>query len=246
MKFVFTPDWFLGKDILIEAFSFVVLFTFSFLCMKNYKINKSKKSLYLGTGFILIALAQLATIATKLVLYYDIGPSQEIGSMIIAYQLLSSVDIFYYIGFFAHKFLTLIGFYIIYRLPIEKNSRKDFFLTLYFIIIFSIFSIGINYLFHTTALVLLLLITRNYFQVYKKNKSSNTKILITAFALLSLSNVIFILSKMSTMYVVANIIGLISYVILLILIIRILKYGKKTKQDGHNIRHTDSNQGKRW
>lgn len=241
MKFVLTPDWFLGKDILIEAFSFIVLFALSFICIKNYKLNKSKKCLYLGTGFILITMAQLATIATKLVLYYDIGPSQQIGSVIIAYQLVKSVDIFYYMGFFFHKLLTLIGFYIIYRLPIEKKSLEDFFLTLYFIVIFSILSIGINYLFYVTSLVLLLLITKNYLSVYRKNKSQNTKILITVFALLSLSNVIFILSKVSTMYILANIIGLISYIILLILVIRISKYGKKTKQDGYNIRHTCDN-----
>ena len=29
MRFVFTPTWFLGKDVLIEAFSFIVLFIFT-------------------------------------------------------------------------------------------------------------------------------------------------------------------------------------------------------------------------
>ena len=72
VKIVFTPDWFLGKDVLIDFFSFLVLFTFFILAVKTYKLNKNRRFLYLGWGFGLIGLAQLAAVITKLVLYYDI------------------------------------------------------------------------------------------------------------------------------------------------------------------------------
>ena len=241
MKIVFTPDWFLGKDVLIEGFSFIVLLIFSFLAIKNYKLNKNRKFLYLGVGFGLIALAQLAAVITKLVLYYDIGLSQEIGQAIITSQILKSVDIFYYAGFFFHRFLTLLGLYVIYRLPRKKKSSVDIILGIYFIIISTLLSRGIYYLFHLTALILLILIINNYYQVYKKNKFVNTKILIFAFGILALSQLIFIISKLELAFVTANIVELISYIILLILIIRILQYGKKKKSYGHHIRYAVNN-----
>ncbi len=241
VKIVFTPDWFLGKDVLIEGFSFIVLFIFSFLSIKNYKLNKNRKFLYLGVGFGLIALAQLAAVITKLVLYYDFGPSQEIGQAIITSQILKSVDIFYYAGFFFHRLLTLLGLYVIYRLPRDKKSSKDFVLVLYFIIISALLSKQVYYLFHATALILLILIMNNYYEVYKKNKFVNTKILILAFGILALSQLIFIISRLEMAFVAANIVELISYIILLILIIRILQYGKKKKPYGHNIRYIGNN-----
>jgi hypothetical protein len=246
MKIVPTPDWFLGKDVIIEAFSFIVLFIFSFLSIRNYKLNKNRSFLYLGVGFALIALAQLAAVMTKLVLYYDIGPSQAIGTAIITSQLVSSVDIFYYAGFFFHRILTLSGLYIIYRLPRHKKSVGDYVLIIYFILISAFLSEGVFYLFHLTALVLLVLIVHNYYMIYKKNKFTNTKILMLAFGILALSQLFFIVSNLEIMFVLGNIIELVSYTILLILIIRILKYGKKKKSYGYNIRHAGNHPRKRW
>lgn len=245
VKIVPTPDWFLGKDVLIEAFSFIVLFIFSFLAIKNYKVGKNRKFLYLGAGFGLIGLAQLAAILTKLVLYYDFGPSQEIGKAIVTSQILNSVDIFYYAGFFFHQLLTLIGFYMIYRLPREQKSIGDYLLIGYFIIISALVSREITFIFHLTALMILLMIVGNYYDVYKKNRFLNTKILMTAFGILAFSQVLYLFSAYSLLYVTGNIIELISYTILLGLIIRIRKYGKKKKSYGNNIRYVGDNSGKK-
>ena len=203
--------------------------------------------MYLGIGFSLIALAQMASILTKLVLYYDIGPAQVIGQAIITGQLLSSVNIFYYIGFFFHKFLILIGLFIIYKLPQKKMYMGDYVLVLYFIVLSAILGAygEFFYFFHLTAFVLLILIVNHYYKIYKENKFANTKILITAFGILALAQLIYILSKIEILFVMANTLELISYVILLFLIIRILKYGEKKKSYGHHIRHVVNHPRKR-
>ena len=241
VKIVPTPDWFLGKDVLIETFSFVVLFLFSFLSIKNYRVNRNRRFLYLGVGFGLIALAQLAAVITKLVLYYDIGPSQNIGQAIITSQLLSSVDIFYYAGFFFQSFLTLCGLYIIYRLPRKKKSVGDYFLVVYFILLSSILSSEFYYLFYITSLFLLVLITNNYYEVYKKTKFVNTMILVVAFSMLTLSQLIFIFSTIDALFFLASVIELISYLGLLFLVIKILKHGEKKGPHGYNIRYAGNN-----
>jgi len=234
MKIVLTPDWFLGKDVLIEIFSFIVLFAFFLLCLRYYKLNKKKNILYLGLGFLLISAAQIAIILTKLVLYYDTTLTQQIGQMVITYSIVRSVDLFYYLGFFFQRILTLLGFYIIYRLPVKRKARGDFFLVLYFIFLSTVLNLVIYYspndlglisesFFHITALIILALIIRNYLIVYSKNKLLNTKILIIAFSILALGHAISLFSKSSTMFVIANLIELLSYMILLLLIIRILR-----------------------
>ena len=82
MGFVFTPSWFLGQDVLIEIFSFLILFIFSFLAFKSYKLSRKKSVLYLGIGFFLIAAAEMLTILVKFVIYYNDPVTQEIGRVI--------------------------------------------------------------------------------------------------------------------------------------------------------------------
>ena len=78
VKIVFTPDWFLNNDVLINLVSFFVLGLFFLFAIKSYTLNKKKSILYLGIGFLLVAIGELATVATKLVLYYDTEITKEI------------------------------------------------------------------------------------------------------------------------------------------------------------------------
>ena len=135
--------------------------------------------------------------------------------------------------------------YIICRLPREHRSIWDSILIIYFIVISALGSQEIFYLFHITALVILLFIGYNYYKLYMRNQFKNTLILLFAFLFLGLSQLIYILSPVETMYVLANILELITYIVLLILVVIILYYGKKTKPNGHHIRHVSDNSRKK-
>lgn len=230
MKIVPTPDWFLTNDVLIEIFSFIILFLFFIFAFKSYKLSKKKSVLFLGIGFLLISLAEFSNIATKFVLYYDTGITKEIGRAIIDSNLIGSVDIFYYIGFSLNRLLTLLGLYVIYKLPLPGKISGEFFLNVYLITLVAILSQSLPYLYNLTALFFLIFIINKYRKVYKKHKLTNTKILLSAFALLAISQVIFIFSKVNYVYVTGQSIQLISYMILLVLIMRLLKNGEKKKQ----------------
>ncbi|HOW37146.1 MAG TPA: hypothetical protein PLK34_02770 [Candidatus Pacearchaeota archaeon] len=246
MNLLFTPDWFLGRDILIEIFSFVVLSVFFILCLRNYKLNRNKKTLYLGVGLLFIALAQAAMAATKFAIFYNTSVTSSIGDFIIQTKVVSSVQIIYGISFFLFRMFTLLGLYILYRLPTKKNLVGDFLLAFYFIIISAVLGREFYYLFHATALVLLGLITYNYYLLYKQNRFVNTKILTFAFGLLALSQFLFMLSQLEVVYVIGNLIELVSYLIVLFLIFKILKHGQKTKPNGYNLRYARHHTGKRW
>ncbi|HTY44151.1 MAG TPA: hypothetical protein VMC80_02825 [Patescibacteria group bacterium] len=244
MKIVLTPDWFLGKDVLIDFFSFVILFIFLFLCVKNYKLDKNKKLLYLGIGFGLVGLAELASIFTKLVLYYDTSFTRAIGQLVVTYHVVSTVDVFYYLGFFFFRFFTLAGLYVIYKLPLEGEKKTDFLLSIFFIFVISILSQNMDYLFRLTEFVLLAVIIRNYYFVYKKNRSKKTLILLSAFSILAISNLIYLFSGANVVYVIADLMELVSYLTMLVLIIKILKYGKEKKSNGHHFGHFRNNSAK--
>ncbi len=230
MKIVFTPDWFLGTDVMIELFSFIILFLFFVFSYKSYKITKNKKSLYLGLGFLLIAIAEAATILTKVVLYYDMSFTRHIGEMVLTYNVVKSVDFFYELGFFLHKFFTLLGLYFIYRLPMREKSSSDALLIVFFILISSLVSTTVYYLFHVTSLILLSLIFIEYYGVYRKNKSKNTKMFLIAIGLLAFSSILFIMSSLAAVYVGGQFIQLIAYIVLLVLIIGILNSSKEIKK----------------
>ncbi|MBU4086464.1 MAG: hypothetical protein KKB21_02700, partial [Nanoarchaeota archaeon] len=118
----------------------------------------------------------------------------------------------------------------------KRDIGSDALLAVYFILISSFFGNTFYYIFHLTALVFLVMIISSYLEVYKKNKSKNTKVLIAAFSLLALSQVIFILSTLKVCYAIAQIAQLVSYIILLFLMIRILRperreqYGRQKKK----------------
>ena len=227
MKIVFTPDWFLGIDVFINLFSFLILALFFFLSLKSYKLSKKKNSLELGIGFFLIALSQLAVILTKAVLYYDTTFTRSIGIAAITYNVVQSVNIFYYAGFFFQRLLALAGLFVIYRIYRKEKHLSDLFLAVYLLTIIAALSINAPHVFYVTSLLLALLIINNYRKVYKLNKNKNTLILITGFAILALSSVVYSLAKFGGLWdVAANIIELVSYSVFLVVILHIFKAAK--------------------
>ncbi len=236
MKIVFTPDWFLNFDVLIESFGFMILGLLFLFAIQAYTISKKKSVLYLGFGFLLIALGELTTVFTKLILYYDSSVTSGIGQAIVTQGIVSSIDIFYYAGFFLHRLFILLGLYLIYKLPDvrKKSDPADFALTLYFILMTVILSNSVYYLYHLTAFILLALIVRDYVRIYIGKKSKNTSFLISAFSLLAISQILFIFSSVDILYVLAQTLQTVSYVILLTFIVKITKNGKKAKPNGNN------------
>ncbi len=187
-------------------------------------------------GFLLIALAELSNILTKIPLYYHTQIISNIGTAIISYDIVKTVDIFYYIGFFFDRILTLFGFYIMYKLPLERVSG-EFFLNLYLIVIVSLMSQSYYYVYHLTALILLIFLVNKYYKIYRKDGVANTGILVMAFVLLGLSQTVFLFSKLNYIYVTGQLMQLASYIILLVLIVKIVKDGKKKKPSGDYPRH---------
>jgi hypothetical protein len=238
MVTIFSPQWFLGFDIAIEFFILIVLSTFFILSIRSYRLSNKKNFLYLGAGFLLIALAQLSSVLTQIVLYYNLSIFQYLGQALVNYNFSNSFDEIiesvYFFGFFLNRFLTLLGLFLIYKLPSKEKESGDLVLAVYLLFVLCLFSplnSQVYYIFHLTVLLILGLIIKNYYNIYSKNKNINTKMLVIVFGILLLSRINFLfLVKSPLFYVMGNIIELVGYVVLLLLMTRILRQSKKYKE----------------
>jgi len=227
LKVVLSPQWFFGPDILIDFFSFVVLFLFAIISLKYYGMSKNKGLLYLGISFFLVGLGELSRIIMNFGLYYNFTVTYNIGKMIVTSEIVKSIDVIYGLGFFFYRFFVMLGFYFIYYINKKKKSRIEHLIMIYFILIAAIFTSNAYGVFHMTVTVFLAVIFAHYWKVYKKTKSENTHLLAAAFLVLVVSNVIMIFSRLNAgAYLVANLMELGSYILFLFVIIRIYKHGR--------------------
>ncbi len=225
---VYSPQWFYGKDIIIDIFSIFVLFLIGYSSLQFYRLKKNKKHAYLALSFFFVGLSFLFKILTNFTIYYNVLETEHLGAFTFIHQEVESSTILFFIGFLLYRILTLLGLYILYSTYQEQPKQHILFVA-YLLLILTYFSTSAYYLFHITSLFLLVLITSYYIKNYLKEKRISTKLLATSFGIISASQIIFIFIEVNHIfYVIAELVQLIGYLILLITFIRVLKYDKKT------------------
>ncbi|MBS3136751.1 hypothetical protein J4401_07405 [Candidatus Woesearchaeota archaeon] len=228
IELVYSPNWFHGKDIIIDTVSIVVLSLIAFFSIRCYRIDKENKNyLYLAISFIVIAFSFLFSIITNFTIYYKSIETANLGFLTLTYQAMRSTDILFFIGYLMHRILMLSGLFMLYCIY-DKHSKSGMFLGLYLILVSTYFSRSAYYIFHLTMLVMLLIITLQYWKNYRKVMNKTSKWLFYGFSLITLSQIVFIfINTNPLLYVAAEIIQLLGYIGLLITFIKVLKDGKK-------------------
>ncbi|MBI2101232.1 hypothetical protein HYT53_01350 [Candidatus Woesearchaeota archaeon] len=229
VQFVFSPKWFWGKDIFIDAIGVFVLVLIAVFSTRYYKLNKNRNYLYLALSFYLISFSYLAKILTNFTVYSKVLETATIGLLIITYQKVRVSEILFFIGFFLYRLFALSGFYALYSVH-EKQSKLSIFLMLYFMAIATYFSLSpfSYYVFYFASFILLSSITMHYYKRYKKNKYSATKFLAVSFGIIAISQIFFMFVGINlNIYVVAEIIQLIGYITLLAAFVMVLKHGRE-------------------
>ena len=129
-------DWFNIPSIVIDLFSFLVLFLISMTSLKYYKLNKNKKYLYLGGAFLLICSSFLFKLFTNLTVYYKgLVETSARTAVIVTLEAIRSYNIFSDLTFTLFTFLNLMGLYMLYSIYQQKQSRSSIVLISYFILI---------------------------------------------------------------------------------------------------------------
>ena len=234
-SFVFSPAWFIGKDILIDLFSFFTLLLIAYFSYRFYRINTAnRKYLYLSGGFLLLAGSFLAKITTLLIIYYyQVLHIREFPIIVdfidITIQGIRPSYLFFFLGFTLFRFAHLLGLYLLYITYQDKRSLSDIVIITISFFMITYFSHNTYFAFHLMSFVLLVLMTYRYGQVYAKNMRSNTLALAISFGIIAVSQAVFMFQTNPLLYVTAEVIQLIGYFLLLYTFITILRHGKKKK-----------------
>jgi hypothetical protein len=220
-------DWFNIPSIIIDLFSFLVLFLISMTSLRYYKINKDKKYFYLGGSFLLICSSFLFKLFTNLTVYYNgLVETSAQTAVITTLEAIRSYNVFSSITFALFTFLNLMGLYMLYSIYQQKQSGYSIILISYFILISTYVSNSNYYIFHLTSLIFLTAITSLYLTKYKSNKYINTQVLAYSFGVIALSQLLFMFTSVSSsFYMIGEIVQLGGYSLLFLIFRRVMNNG---------------------
>jgi len=232
INLIFSPQWFFGKDILIDVVSILVLLFISFFAWRFYALNKGRKSYaLLAVSFLLLALSFCSKVLTNFTLYSVKEHKVQLGLQTFTFQFINYSDNFFLFGTLIYRLLTIYGFYLLYSLYYKKQDKTMIFMMLYFIFVSTYFTWSAYYLFHLTVFFLLLFILFKLYCNCKMTKDLPARWLFVSFATIALSQLFFMFIRMEEeLYVVAEGVQLLGYIILLVGFLMVLYYGKKKVQ----------------
>ncbi len=231
IELIYSPEWFYGKDIIIDIVSIFVLLLIAYFSVRYYKIDRRNKNYLLFAGsFAVIALSFISKIVTNFTLYSSVVQTRHLGLLTLTYNAVQSSDVLFYAGFLVYRILMLSGLFMLYSIY-SKTGRSTSTLIVYLIIISMYFSRSVYYVFHVTALLLLVMITVQYWNNFRKNRHDASRWLFWSFLLIALSQVIFVFMGLNSVYyVAAEIVQLLGFGALLITFIKVLQDGKKKRK----------------
>ena len=234
VQVVFSPKWFWGKDIFIDSISALVLILIAVFVTRYYRINRSRNYLYFAVSFYLIALSFLSKILINFTVYYQVLHTQIVGSIQYTQIILKSSEILSISGLFFYRLLTLIGLFTLYSIY-EKQSKANILLMAYFIVMSVFFSKEEYYLFYILSFIFLGIISNRYYQNYRNNKKKETGMLAASFAIIALSQVLFVFINFTThLYVAGEAMQLVGYIILFVTFVSVLKHGREKDKKRYN------------
>ncbi|PIZ50747.1 hypothetical protein COY27_06045 [Candidatus Woesearchaeota archaeon CG_4_10_14_0_2_um_filter_33_13] len=233
VNLVYSPPWFYGIDIVIDVVSVVVLFLIAYYTRQYYKLNrKNKNYLLFSGGALLLMISFLFKITTNFVIYNVEWHTKQIGFITIAYQTIEQIAIFSIWGTLLFRFLTLLGFYLLFLVYYKNQGSPLPLFTIYFLILITYFTSSAHYIFHLTTLLFILSILYKLRINSKNNKEISAKVIYKAFMIIALSQLIFIFLLITRQfYVLAELIQLLGYGLLLTGFIMVKHYGKKKNKN---------------
>ena len=234
VKLVYSPQWFYGKDILIDVVSIFVLLLIAFFSIRYYNTKKNKNYIYLTLSFIILAASFLTKIIINFNVYYKLIETQNFGVISAVYQSMKATHSIVITSFVVYWLSTLFGYYILYSIY-QNHSLSNFLFGAYLISVSTYIAYPNYRTFHLTLFVMLFLITAIHLKRYLNNKYLATKLVAFSFGIITLSQIFFILIDWNiNLYVIGELIQLVGYISLLFTFIMVLKYGRQEDKNRHN------------
>jgi len=218
------PNWFFGIDIIIQLIGMVIALLISYYGLKCYKISSKKTDLYFSLAFFLLGLTLLIYIfvVPAVFIYYTYYSSIDPGILLKGSHILNFIFIFSTLGAFA--LLNLV--YSKIKTPNAIITVFILILSLAYFIYYSRSFIGLN----IVSFLLVLQISLNIYKNWSKKKTTNSLLVLVAFAFIGLSTLFFILGNyLNISFLFGHISQLLGFGSLLTMLLRI-HYGHRKKK----------------
>ena len=217
MALLFSPEWFRGYDIALEAFSMLVAFCITYFAWKSYTLTKEAKYKYFSIAFASIGASFLARFLTTLAAFITVSTTTAATEM---HAALDSIENLFSFGRILYILLILGGYLILLLCTMEVTNKKQIALFLILTLLLSYVASTNIHIFYLASLTYLTFVTLHYHANWKKNKRSTlARLTFLAFGLMLIEIILFILSTISpsgpVFYVAAYAARCISYLVLL-------------------------------
>ncbi|MBS3136959.1 hypothetical protein J4232_00875 [Candidatus Woesearchaeota archaeon] len=228
LKFYFSPEWFHGIDSIFEIVSIIVALLIALYAYKIYKFSKVNKYKFFSWAFLLIAIAYIFKILTNLTLYKQNIIEKTIGNLTFTFLTVQKTELFLVWGYLLFHFfmiIGLIGIYLVIDKQAKEQANKKIVILLTFLAFLSaILSHFYFIIFHITNILVLSFITMIFYNNCRKKCTKATKLITSAFFLVLISQIFFIMILFNpNYYVLGEIVQLIGFIILLISYFMVLK-----------------------
>lgn len=234
---IFSPQWFYGYDIIFEALAVIVTLIIGLYSLKIYRFSKERVYKYFGLSFLAFSISFIGKIAMNFALYNPNVIKSTMQARELTQQLLAKSNLIFHAGYDVHRFLFLIALLGIYWIISKSRDNEHRGLFIYLLLAISLFSFNTYYVFHLTAAIMLLFITKHFRSICRrKGAPMNAHLNFLAFALLLLSQIVFIFVFLNkAIYVVAEIVQLLGFIAFLInILLLVFKHDKKKDKDRHH------------
>jgi hypothetical protein len=213
---ILSPHWFFGIDTFFDVFSVLTTLLISFYSYRMYKFSRKINYKWFSVSLLLISLGFISKILTSILMQFPPLLSITFGSFVVIYRIATQSNILFILGQLSYRFLVLVGFFGVYWL-ISKSKEKNKIPLILFLLFATTILSGYAYPAFSMAMVILLSHIVYYYSVnYKKNKNIKTALILCSFALLLLSQILFIFLFLDIrVYVASEIVQLAGYLLLL-------------------------------
>lgn len=219
-----SPEWFRGADLVIELVCMVIAFIITLYSYHIFRFIGEKKFLYFSLAFFFISSAFFVRIAAYALNFFIFVPASQTPTHDLVRNL-AHISVLRVLGTLIPIILFLAAFMVLISLNQKLKDKK--LISLLFILSFISSLLGAfvhQSLYYLIAFILLVYITHYFYLNCKRKRTVNAKLIFTAFALFTLSQLAFTIAPLVKLaYVGAEIIQLVSFIILLtsfVLIIR--------------------------
>ena len=211
-------DFLLDFDVFVEVFSLVIALAIAGFSFRSFFLTKERRYGYFGLAFLSIALGiTLSALFNTYIQFEDLHVLMR-GYLHVSYLL--------GILWLLSVLFVLTGFMTIFIINELITNKKNIFF-LYMLVLFSVLvSHDFYFLYHLTALMLMLFLFAHALKNYKEKRSASSQLVMCAFASLFVSEALLVLTfEQYLFYIAGNVFRLIGFAFLLVTLILI--YRKK-------------------